>query len=226
MEVPPRPAALRFHAGMPVLRDSPPFPTLKAGYLYTLPLNGLKNYNFFYTADGNGFLSGGGYQVTYLNASLATCYGPSDIVDYSPNRAHTNGVQVRPFNGTLTEPRGVHGIAKGLVPNGGGAVVPLENAVVFLTAAGAGVPKAKTNGNGYFSIYYDSQTAQSFLPDIFHWTISVQGFYNGCLYTGSYGDQTIWMPDTNPNSPTYYVNQGAAWDAGTLILPPNSPCQQ
>ena len=61
----------------------------------TLPLNGYKNFNFYYTEDGNSFLSGGGYTVTYKNSSGTNCYGNSDFVVYNPNGSHTNGVAVR-----------------------------------------------------------------------------------------------------------------------------------
>jgi hypothetical protein len=144
-------------------------------------------------------LSGGGYIVTYLNVNQVNCYGTGNIVTYSPNRAHTNGVQVRPFNlGGYTTPRGIHGIVLAKIPGGGGATAPLENAVA---AVGPGyIYNVKTNGIGYFSIYYTIYGSDGFLPKTAAYYTRISGYYNNCLYTwddplGSIWDGLIGGPD-------------------------------
>lgn len=194
------------------------------GWNYIIPVNGLKNFNFFYTADGTGFLSGGGYKVTYLNASQVNCYGISDVVYYRANAGHTIGVQVRPFNNPPATPLGIHGIFRGYVPGGSGSTVALENALVFISYPGVPLIRAKTNGIGYYSIYYGNENPNVFVPPINNWSLLFQGYYNGCGYSHTYTG-IIWFPVTDPNSPAYYVN-GAEWDHGTLTLTsPDPGCQ-
>src|SRR5690242_15094273 len=77
-------------------------------YLQVMAVNGLTNFNLYYSVDGLGFFSGGTYKVTYLGADQTTSYG-YDVVTYSPNSHHTNGVEVRPFNNPPATPRGIHG---------------------------------------------------------------------------------------------------------------------
>lgn len=188
-----------------------------------LPLNGLKNFNFYYTADGAGFLSGGGYRVTYLNVNYENCYGLlGDIVTYSPNRLHTNGVQVRPFNlGAYTTPRGIHGVILARVPGGGGNTVPLADA---LASVGNGIYKAKTNGIGYFSIYYaNSGTGNGFLPYASQYSdAKVTGFIGNCYYEWNDDVARVWVVNTLDNNPGYYV-EGAEADIGTKIVSSLTP---
>lgn len=187
----------------------------------TLPLNGLKNFNFYYSADGNGFLSGGGYRVNYLNSSGSNCYGSGDIAVYSPNGGHTNGVEVRPFAGTLTEPLGVYGTVLAEIPGGGGATTPLVNATVALADPDPlFLWKAKTNGNGYFSIYYSSFAPGEFLP----WNPAYDAFkVSGvlqfdrsltCVYEHLDYNGVIWMPNGD------YLT---SFPMGTLTLRSETP---
>lgn len=183
----------------------------------TVPLNGLKNFNFYYTSDGIGFLSGGGYRVTYQNASHVNCYGLiGDIVTYSPNRAHTNGVQVRPFNGNLPSPLGIHGYVFVKIPGGDGATAPLENAIVSVGETAVFFPyKAKTNGVGFFSIYYSSQTPGEFLPPDNNYYFKISGVFNNCSF--NYDGFAIWLPYYGPGDPQHYVTF-ANEDQGTILL--------
>ncbi len=181
-----------------------------------LPLNGLKNFNFWYTPDGKAFLAGGSYKVSYWDANLTTRYGDYDYVSYSPNSTHTNGVQVRAFNNPPSTSLGLHGVI--LVYDENNNVVPLPNADVTAipvfnqTFGGASV---RSNGNGYFSFYYK----QSGSPDLFLPVESSLG--SECYYliiSGSLGKcgyfhidqltQYVWAPSntTNPNSSTYFVD--------------------
>jgi hypothetical protein len=186
------------------------------------PLNGLKNFNIYYTADGMGFLSGGGYKLTYVDASLTTSYG-YDIVTYSPNVGHTNGVQVRPFNippPFPTSPRGIHGIVNGY--NAGGSIVPLHDLTV-LGSLGSDSQYTKTNGDGYFSLYYSYAIPIGFLGAGDHRTLYITGGQDGCYYSYTLsGANVLWSPDTDPNSSSYYVS-GAEMDLAGLI--PTLPCQ-
>lgn len=134
----PTPASTPFPCGPPLYARLNYYPDYGEGdgvpsWSQTVPLNGLKNFNFYYTPSGTGFLSGGpvlgGYIVTYLNSSQVNCYGSGDIVTYMPNSGHTNGVQVRPFNGSTTMRLGVHGTILARVPGGGGVTAPLKNAI-------------------------------------------------------------------------------------------------
>jgi len=169
-------------------------------------------------------LAGGGYAVKYFNGNQVSCYGNADIVTYSPNRGNTNGVQVRPFatpppGGATTV--GIHAIVKVQIPGGEGAVAPLHNAVAF-AAIGGSYAQVKTNGNGYFSIYYDNDNPNIFWNSQNHPTISVSGVYGGCSFSG--GDPgPIWIPDDNPASASYYANERAEADLGTLILTTTVP---
>jgi hypothetical protein len=187
----------------------------------TTPVNGLSNFNIFYTWDGANFLTGGTYKLTYLDASLTTSYG-TDIVTYSPNSHHTNGVQVRAFNSPPATPRGIHGIYQGYIPGGGGTVAPLENGTVYISAAGGYYEQARSNGDGYYSIYYDNSYPNSFVPAITNWNLYFSLTLNGCAYNDLRQDDIIWNPSTDPNSPNYYV-AGAEVDLGTRILTSTTP---
>ena len=216
----PTPASTPFTCGTPRYAKIEDFPVTAGdenAFSQILPLNGLKNFNFYYTADGSGFLSGGGYKVTYLNANQTTnCYGLGNIVTYSPDHGHTNGVQVRPFNlGSYTTPRGIHGIILAKIPGGGGATAALENAVASVYF---GIHKAKTNGVGYFSIYYSISGADGFLTRAAAYSTHISGVYNNCPYTWDDPLESIWQVSIgSPDDPTYYV-QGGESDIGTITL--------
>lgn len=195
------------------------------GFSQTIPLNGLKNFNFYYNADGTGFLSGGGYRVRYLNASQANCY-PDDIVSYSPNRAHTNGVQVRPFNSPTLTPLGMSGVVLARIPGGGGTTTYLENAIA---AVGDNAPifpeRAKTNGLGYFSIYYSTQNPGEFVFPDTAYDIRISGFQNGCSYVWERSRWVVWLPFYGLGDPQHYVT-GAEQGLGTIIIDSLDPgCQ-
>lgn len=188
--------------GTPVWAILEDYPEVEGGLYYKLPLNGLGNFNFWYTYDGNGFLSGGSYKVTYRNLYNVNCYGTGDLVTnppYSPNSAHTNGRQVRPFNlagGYYTTPFGIHGIALAQIPGRGGATAPLENA-----SANAGhndyyFPyKSRTNGIGWFSIYYTSLTDNGFiLRNPSNYFVRITGNYMGCNYMWT-SPEFLWLAD-------------------------------
>lgn len=187
--------------------DVPPWAE-SDGSEYIMPLNGHKNFNFYYVPGGNGFLGGGNYKISYWNASLTTRYGEYEYVTYSPNSDYTNGIQVRAFNDPPSSGHflGIHANVYGYAP-GGQTVVPLNNMSVTSTL-GSYTDHARTNGNGYFSLYYaDGFHPGTFLPSGDHWHIIIYGSQNGCTYF-HYEDGTnnVWAPDTDPNSSGYYVS--------------------
>jgi len=189
------------------------------GLEYILPVNGLKNFNFYYAQSGTGWLPGGGYKISYWNAGLTTSYGTPDIVSYSPNSGHTNGVKVRDFNNPPSDPLGIYATVKVYVPNGGGALTPLKNAVVIITGDDGGNGGIlKTNDNGYFSFYYVqvNYNLGSFLtPNTYHYSAQISGSQNGCSYTYQSQGEILWNP-TNTGDPTlssYYVTD-ARYDVG------------
>lgn len=218
----PTPAGTPFPCGTPEKATLNEYPEVDPGLNYTLPLNGSKNFNFYYTPDGNGFLSGGGYRVTYLNASGTNCYGSGDIVTYSPNSDHTNGVQVRPFNNPPATPYGARGYFLAKIPGGGGATTPPTNAVAELAhSAPFYLYKARTNGIGYVSIYYSSYSPGTFLPGDAANDVRVSGIlsFNNlkCTYTFQEYDYVIWLPPGG-----YLYN----YDFDTQILDSSTPgCQ-
>lgn len=139
------------------------YPEYDGGLIYFLPVNGRSNFNFYYNPDGTGFLPTGTYKLTYLNGTLNTSYG-DDIVYYSANSGHTNGVQIRAFYNPPSTPLGVHGVVKVYVPGGGGTTTPLENATIRIRPLGGGDDVlAQTNANGYFSVYYENDNFGHFL---------------------------------------------------------------
>ncbi|MFN0277865.1 MAG: hypothetical protein ACKVRN_04600 [Pyrinomonadaceae bacterium] len=164
-------------------------------------------------------MSGGGYLVTYLNASQVNCYGNGDIVTYTPTSRYDNGVQTRPFNppppgGPTT--LGLHGIVKIVIPGGGGALAPLVNATVWATNGQGFSAFVRTNGLGYFSVFYDNDNPNIFWSPVNHPTIRITGTYNNCVYRAEdFGP--VWLPNFDPNSPYYYANLGAEADLGTMI---------
>jgi hypothetical protein len=211
----PTPASTPFTCGTPTKVNIQNYPEVEGGTDITLPLNDYKNFNFYYTEDGNGFLSGGGYRVTYRNASDTNCYG-QNIVTYSPNSDHTNGVQVRPFVlsgsfGNVTTPRGVHGIILAQIPGRGGQTVPLQNATVSVGDSPLFHDKEKTNGIGYFSVYYSSYSPGSFLPYDNVTDFKVSGMYMGCTYFYELDEYVIWTPGSD------YI-LGAEFDMGTISI--------
>jgi len=179
------------------------YPECECGFFYTLPLNGHKNFNFYYNPDGPGsFLPGGGYKVTYLGADQTTAYG-YDIVSYSPNSGHTNGVAVGAFIDPPSSPLGIHGTVYGY--NSAHAVIPLNNLNVS-ARLGSEVAYAKTNGNGFFSAYYTYGNTATFLPTGDHWAVHISGFIDGCGYDHLDNSSVIWQPLTDPTEYGYYVN--------------------
>ncbi|MBK8466386.1 MAG: hypothetical protein IPL32_11195 [Chloracidobacterium sp.] len=198
----PTPAGTPWTCGTPAYANLQDYPEVEGGLNYTLPLNGSGNFNFYYNSDGTGFLSGGGYRVGYLNSSGASCYGSGDIVTYSPNSNHTNGVQVRPFNSPPSIPYGVHGFVLAKIPGGGGSTTPLANATASLAnfdTPGLYFWKEKTNGIGYVSIYYSSDNPDEFLPYGSVYDLKISGIMSfgstKCTFIwnpGSY--DIIWVP--------------------------------
>ncbi len=194
------------------------------GFSYVMPVNGLTNFNFYYKPDGSGFLPGGDYKVTYLDSTKTVSYG-YDIVTYSPNNGHTNGVEVRPFNNSeRMAPRGMHGTFLGYVPNGGGSVAPIENATVSVVAGPYSVD-VRINAAGLFSIYYTNETPAQFLWNVQHWSLVVDGTQYGCTYQTTIPSNSMpfWHPSntTNPALETYYV-ESASVPVYIPILSPSS----
>lgn len=186
-----------------------------------LPLNGAKNFNFFYNADGSGFLAGGSYKLGYWNATLTTRYGAYDFLLYSPNNEHTNGYKVRDLN-ILTGASvslGIHGILLGY-PLGGGTPVPIQNATVrTVPNKGGSTVTTRTNANGYFSSYYNNGAMSSFLSAYnVHWGFIINGSQNGCnySYTNLLSD-VIWTPNATVGDPYYYIG-GADVEANIPVL--------
>lgn len=205
------------------------YPEVEGGLSYVIPVNGATNFNFFYTPDGFGFLSGGGYKVTYLGANQTTSYG-SDIVTYQPNVRHTNGVKVRDFNilSGASASLGIHDVVRIYVPNGGGAVTFLPDALIRASShQGGPLVFVRTNGNGYFSVYYNNGSTGSFLNGyLTHWDFYISGTYGGCSYAyNAAPTNAIWLPSnfSDPSQTSYYV-----YDAETVpdipIISPEPPC--
>lgn len=193
----------------------------------TLPVNGLKNFNFFYTPDGENFLPGGGYRVFYLGSDEVTVYG-YDIVSYSPNSSHTDGVKVRDFNSPPSTPRGVHGYVWARI---NGIDYPFANAniVVYGESPENHHATLRANGNGFFDAYYTNGLSGSFLPidpniEHEHYNMIVTGSLNGCAFGHVFNqlNAICWPLNTNdPTQATYWVTDAEA-DVGNLILEANN----
>jgi hypothetical protein len=190
---------------------------------YVIPVNGLTNFNFYYTSDGTNFLPGGTYKVTYKSLSQSLGY---DIVTYSPNAGHTNGVQVRPFNNPPATPRGINGVLTGYTKLG--AVVPLSNiTVIALPYFGGNSPRVLTNADGYFSVYYENDNPNQFLHvsapfNYEYYRLIISGVMNGCAYTLTTDPPGfVWdVYTSDPSSPSYYV-----LGAGVPVSIDPLPCQ-
>jgi hypothetical protein len=194
---------------------------------YTIPVNGLKNFNFFYLSTGLGFLPGQHYTVSYLDASQSSL--GSEIVNYTPNSGHTNGTQVStPFNipiGYETTPRGLHGTIYGRI---GGVNYVFPNARVAATGRGTQVLiHVTTNDAGYFNTYYQNGDARAFLPvhpsvGIERYDLIVTGFLNGCAFGQILLLNAEWGPlnTTDPSLASYFVD-AAELDLGNVIVEPN-----
>ncbi len=137
----------------------------------TLPLNGLLNYVFYYTADGD-FITGGEYDLTYLTlderfALQAFRNGPGIAVEFFgeatyvspfPQYLATAAVfrtNFDPGNKQELNPGGGGPLGiSGTVRDGGG---PVRGATVVLLVDGTQefVYAVKTNQNGFYSFYYD-----------------------------------------------------------------------
>ncbi|CAN5365615.1 hypothetical protein BH10ACI3_BH10ACI3_21220 [soil metagenome] len=190
-------------------------PAVDEGFSMIVPVNGLGNFNIYYSPDGMGFVPAGSYRIYYLNASRTTNYGYDDV-GYIPNSGHTNGVQVRAFNSPPSTPRGIHGVVYGY--NSLGSVVALHDLTVW-SYLGADSQYAKTNGAGYFSVYYANGIVNEFLGTGDHRDVWITGSQDGCNYVGHVpGSDIIWSPDTNPSSPGYYVTN-AEMDVTNLLAP-------
>lgn len=193
---------------------------------YTIPVNGLKNFNFYYIKEGTGFLPGGSYSVSYLDSSLSTL--ATEGVNYTPNSGHTNGTQVATaFNDPPSTPRGLHGVFYGRI---GGVDYPFADAAV--TVVGHYLQTeihVRANATGYFDAYYQNGSANAFLPvDASHYyqeyyNVIVSGNLHGCTFAtilpldfGAY-----WSPynTTNPSASSYFVTD-AETDIGDWFLTP------
>jgi hypothetical protein len=187
-----------------------------ASFSETLPLNGINNYVFYYLNSGNStgsFISGGTYQVNYLN-SAGTVVGSSSRFTYSPNSTFTNGVEVTPPNtGGPPSALGIQGTAFAASSNN-----PLVGAEVIITEGSSVVGIATTNGDGFFSVYYGlSQnfvTGGTFSISIYKSIISGPCVISYYSYDAS---GLTYSPDATPG-PDYYV-QGAVTSLGAIKVP-------
>lgn len=194
-----------------------------------LPVNGLGNFNFYYEPSGQGFIPADTYRVWYFAANKTTNYG-YDTVSYSPNGGHTNGEEVRPFNDPPGTPRGVHGIIYGRI---GGVDYPIPNAQILALPSfqfGQFGVQSRSNGDGFFSLYYKNGYGALFLPVYFqtsppaeYYNLSIQGSVNNCFFIRSYQYDALWQPyvPDDPDSEHYFVTD-AEFDWGNLILTPYS----
>lgn len=199
------------------------WPHFDGGIDYTLPVNGLTNFNFYYSPDGTGFFPGGVYRLSYLNADRTVAYS-HDIVSYSPNKGHTFGLKVRDFNNAPATARGVHGNIFGQI---GDIEYPIANAqIIAQSVHQLGTFQARSNGNGYFSLYYKNGFTAEFLPVYYgnpppaeYYDLYFSGSVNGCFFVGSRVGVVLWFPTntTNPNSLDYFVAE-AEFDLGTIVL--------
>jgi hypothetical protein len=189
----------------------------------TLPLNGAKNYVFYYaptsTPAANRFLPAGSYRVDYINALGGTRLAGS--VTYAPGTTYLNGVQVPnnpPNTPVIAGALGIQGTVKQEV---GGIQpetilprqVPIFNATVELLSSTTGklIESVPTNGNGFYSFYYTLGVNEFFvLPDSY--TVSVT--YN----FGTLSQAVDYAPSTDPTSPDYFV-LGAQAFANFLFYP-------
>lgn len=190
-------------------------------HVQTLPVNGLRNFNFYYAPDGRSFLPGGGYRVFYLGSDEVTVYG-HDVVSYAPNSGHTNGTKVRDFNSPPSTPRGLHGRLLGRI---NGILYPFPNAGITAVGLYQSDPVTVfTNGDGYFNVYYQNGDARKFLavdPTFGHehYSLIVQGYFHGCSFSEYFPLQALWEPynAVYPALPSYFVDW-AETDVGDLIL--------
>lgn len=183
------------------------------------PVNGLGNFNFYYLPDGTGFIPSGSYRVWYYGADQTTTYG-YDVVNYASNSNHTAGHQIRPFNIPDPEPKlplGIYGDVRGY--NAEGEIVDLYGLEVMAFDLSPGQGRAKTNGNGFFSIYYGTTGLTGFLETGRHPTLWIMGDTpDGCHYFKAIpGADIIWAPNNTPGTSGYYVS-GANWSIGTHVL--------
>jgi len=207
------------------------------GPVVTIPVNGLKNYVFYYeaallsgtspylSAVVDGFIPGGTYRVEYLDqyGNLTTTAGcaPSAIsgnctATYSPTTTFLASVSIagQPINngplGSL-----VPGISGTIFSSAGGV---LTNATVSLIANGRTVGTVKTNGNGFYLFYYTGTAVKGFVPP---GSYSVQATSAlGCTGTRTgvnYAPSNV----SDPTQSTYYVT-GASLVNQNLTLPPNA----
>jgi hypothetical protein len=188
---------------------------------YTIPVNGHKNFNFLYLKDGTGFLPGGTYSVSYLDASQSTL--ASETVNYTPNSGHTNGTQVATaFNDPPSTPRGVHGRIYATI---GGVNYLFPNATVTTVPSLQSVSvQVKTNDNGNFFTYYQNGNARAFLPintsiGYEFYDLIVSGSLNGCTFSRYFDLNADWHP-VDPSLSTYFVDW-AEVDVGDLYVPAN-----
>lgn len=177
---------------------------------YTIPVNGRSNFNLYYTHDGNGFLPGEHYTVSYLDSSKSLL--GYEVVNYTPNAKYTTGTQASTaFNNPPSTPRGIHGYVLARIPGGGGATAPLYNAVAQVGDNQVYFNRVRTNGDGYFSIYYSTQYPGQFLAPNSHYDLRISGTQDGCFYFWEETDWAIWFPDEG------YI-YGAEWDNDTVTL--------
>lgn len=200
--------------GMPTIRFAriyQPITTSTDIIDYSIPINGLGNFVFYYAPTSNGFLPGGNYCINYLGADRITSYG-LDCVTYTPNSGFTNGVEVRPLNPGAGGPLGIQGTVLGYVNDfTGSRIEPLTNAFLLLQETGGPYEAVgTTNGNGFFSFYYTGGTEQNFVPR----PTQPQGYYqliiyaqrDNCTYTYTAFPLYYFLTNTtNPNLSSYFV---------------------
>lgn len=202
------------HPGMPNIRYVRVYTnplTVTGGseqtFNYTIPVNGLSNFNIYYDPNGN-FLPQGNYIIEYLGADRITSYGSESVI-YTPNTGFTNGVQVRPFNAVAQLPLGIHGTVIGEFSDLTSTYqAPLSGATVVLQEVGGSIQiNLKTNADGFFSAYYTNGTSQEFLPSVNPYAYSVLIYYQigNCTYI--HFDYAFWSPlnVNNPNASDYFV---------------------
>ena len=181
----------------------------------TIPVNGIKNYVHYYDQSGS-FIPGGRYKLTYLAADRITPVSVPGIgstegpFTYSPNARFTNGFQVRPTNSGANGALGIQGIVNASQNiNGSEVIAPLYDATVLVFDLQTNlIATGKTNGNGFFSIYYTNGSDKNFVPLGFYYVTIIGQSSNQCYYNSPVVN--YFPDDSDPDSSSYYVMNARA----------------
>ncbi len=214
------------------------FGTALSTYQETLPLNGLLNYVFYYTAEGD-FIAGGNYNLTYLDndqrtASLDQSRQPLKGAASYPNPfpAYLQSTGVKRLNGdqavqTINPggggPLGISGTIKvNERPVRGADVVLRELPNPFGPVADPVVIySVKTNQNGFYTFYYDPDNVSATTPNerrtgvgfvrpgSYVITVSVSGFPSWTSQTIKYDPETRGGPTATAGPQRDYFVRGA-----------------